>query len=221
MPSRYQIDMTKRFQKDDIFMNRPYNRHTMFTGLVEAVGSVVRAEVSSAGLRLEITAPFAAELSLGESVAVEGVCLTVVAIGDGSFEVEVIPETISRSRFSDFLSGALVNLERALKVGDRLGGHFVSGHVDGLGRVLRVDSGFDGHRVRVEFPSNLHLFFPEKGSVTLDGVSLTIVSCDAVAFEVALIPHTLKSTTLSRLIVGDLLHLEVDLLARYLFNASS
>ncbi len=188
----------------------------MFTGLIEAVGKVAgvtHAKAGSAGrlVRLRIKAPFSSELQIGESVAVEGVCLTMVARGKGWFEVDVVPETLDRTMLGDLEVGGLVNLERALKIGDRLGGHFVQGHVNGVGR---VEDG--GRGLRISFPHPLRRYIAEKGSITISGVSLTVAMVGSDFFEVALIPHTLKSTTLGHAKVGDRVNLEVDLLARYL-----
>lgn len=191
----------------------------MFTGLIEAVGKV--AGVSPL---LRIEAPFSHELSEGESVAVEGVCLTVARTSGandrakgGWFEADVVPETLSKTTLGSLKPNVSVNLERALKVGDRLGGHFVQGHVDEVGKVVEFRKQGDDVRLFVEIPAALRRFIAEKGSIALSGVSLTVASVSQlVMVEVALIPHTLAHTTLGNLREGDHVNLEVDLLARYL-----
>ena len=190
----------------------------MFTGLIEAVGkvaNVVRDRADAAGLmRLRIEAPFSKELQIGESVSVGGVCLTVVERGEGWFEVDVVAETLDRTTLGDLKIENFVNLERALKVGDRLGGHFVQGHVDGVGEVVTPGD----VRLRVSLLPDLSRYVAEKGSITVCGVSLTVAKVESDYFEVALIPHTLENTTLGHLHEGDRVNLEVDLLARYLKN---
>jgi len=177
----------------------------MFTGLVREVGTVRAFEDG----RLVLAASTAAEL--GDSIAVDGVCLTVVGAGDGRLEFDVVPETLSRvKRF-----GERVTVEPALRAGDPLGGHQVQGHVDGVGRVASVEPDAGGARLRIEAPAELLRYCVEKGSITVDGVSLTVAAVDERAFEVALIPHTLEVTTLSDLAPGSEVNLEVDVLAKY------
>ena len=177
----------------------------MFTGLVRDVGTVA----SFAGGRLVVESALQAEL--GDSVAIDGVCLTVVENGGGRLAFDVVPETLDRVKpFGD-----RVNLEPALRAGDPLGGHYVQGHVDGVGRVVSVEPEADGARVRVEPPAELLRYLVEKGSVALEGVSLTVAAVDGTGFEVALIPHTLAETTLSELAVGSGVNLEIDVLAKY------
>jgi riboflavin synthase len=166
-------------------------------------------------LRIRSTLP-AAELAAGESVAVQGVCLTVAAVSKDGFAADVIPETLSRTTLGAAARGTRVNLERSLRLSDRLGGHLVQGHVDGTARVLSVSRRRGEHRLRVEAPAALRRYLAPKGSVALDGVSLTIAAADGAAFEVALIPETLSRTTLGDAAAGDRLNVEVDLLARYL-----
>ena len=177
----------------------------MFTGLVREVGQVA----SFAGGRLVVEA--ATDAALGDSVAIDGVCLTVVESGGGRLAFDVVPETLERVK----PFGARVNVEPALRAGDPLGGHQVQGHVDGVGRVAVVEPEGDGARVRIEAPPELLRYCVEKGSITVDGVSLTVAAVDASGFEVALIPHTLAATTLSRLEPGDSVNLEADVLAKY------
>ncbi|MBZ0252272.1 MAG: riboflavin synthase, partial [Candidatus Methylomirabilis sp.] len=152
---------------------------------------------------------------LGESIAVGGACLTAVRFGDGWFEAELSAETLRRTAFRGLKPGDAVNLERALRAGDRLGGHIVQGHVDGVGRLARAVSDGKGWTVTVEAPKELSRYMIEKGSVAVDGISLTIASLRGAAFEVAVIPHTWEMTTLSRRPKGAEVNLEVDLLAKY------
>ena len=177
----------------------------MFTGLVREVGQVVSFEEG----RLVVEASTPGEP--GDSVAVDGVCLTVVQNGGGRLAFDVVPET--RSRVKPF--GESVNLEPALRAGEPLGGHYVQGHVDGVGTVTSVEEEADGVRVRIEPPRELLRYLVEKGSVAVDGVSLTVAAVDETGFEVALIPHTLEVTTLSALAPGRSVNLEADVLAKY------
>jgi len=177
----------------------------MFTGLVREVGTVASFDDG----RLVVEAALQAEL--GDSVAVDGVCLTVVENGGGRLAFDVVPETLDRVK----PFGARVNLEPALRAGDPLGGHYVQGHVDGVGRVAAVTPEADGVRVRVEPPAELLRYLVEKGSVALEGVSLTVAAVDEAGFEVALIPHTLAETTLSELAASRPVNLEIDILAKY------
>jgi len=187
----------------------------VFTGLIEEVGEV-RAVQPGRPTRVRIGARAVLEgTRIGDSISVAGACLTVVELGEGGFAVELAEETLRRTA-PRWRVGARVNLERALRVGDRLGGHFVTGHVDGVGRVVRFDRRPGATDLYVEVPPGLERYVAEKGSVALDGVSLTVVSVRGRVFSVTLIPHTLKATTLGELRVGDAVNLEVDLLARYL-----
>jgi riboflavin synthase len=177
----------------------------MFTGLVREVGTVA----SFAEGRLVVEATTVADV--GDSVSIDGVCLTVVDTANGTLSFDVVPETLARVK--EF--GARVNVEPALRAGDPLGGHQVQGHVDGVGRVASVEPERDGVRVRVDAPPELLRYCVEKGSITVDGVSLTVAAVDETGFEVALIPHTLEVTTLSELAPGSAVNLEVDVLAKY------
>ena len=188
----------------------------MFTGLVETLGVVTRLEARPQGRRIEIQASFDGPLAIGESVAVDGCCLTVVAASDGAFEVETVPETSARTTLGQVRRDQTVNLERALRVGDRLGGHLVQGHVDAVGTVRSVTGEGAGRRVRIALPPALVPFVAEKGSITVDGVSLTIAACDLESFEVALIPHTLERTIARGYHSGTRVNLEVDVIARYI-----
>jgi riboflavin synthase len=177
----------------------------VFTGLVREVGEVVSFEDG----RLVVQCGTAAEV--GDSVAVAGVCLTVVENGGGRLSFDVVPETLSRVK----PFAGRVNVEPALRAGDPLGGHQVQGHVDAVGRVAWVRPERDGVRVRVEPPADLLRYLVEKGSVALEGVSLTVAAVDETGFEIALIPHTLAETTLSELEPGSAVNLEADVLAKY------
>ena len=177
----------------------------MFTGLVREVGKVASFEDG----RLVVEAATAAEV--GDSVALDGVCLTVVEAGDGRLSFDLVPETLARVK----LFGDRVNVEPALRAGDPLGGHQVQGHVDGIGRVASVEPEGDGVRVRIEAGPELLRYCVEKGSIAVDGVSLTVAAVDETGFEVALIPHTLEVTTLGERTAGDHVNLETDVLAKY------
>ena len=185
----------------------------MFTGIVRERGRIASLEEGPDGVRLEISAPqTASQLGIGDSVSVSGACLTATAVSNGSFSVTAVAETLSRTTLGRLSAEDDVNLETAARVGDPLGGHFVQGHVDGLGRVASV--GDDG-RVWIEAGPEILRYCVEKGSIAVDGVSLTIAGLREGAFEVALIPHTLEVTTLGALEPGDEVNLEVDVLAKY------
>jgi riboflavin synthase len=189
----------------------------MFTGLVQSLGTVKSVAEGAAGRTLAVAEPgMAPDLVLGESVAVNGACLTVVSLDGPAFSFEVGFETLAKTNLGRLRPGDRVNLERALRVGDRLGGHFVSGHVDGTGRVLeRVPAG-DYETVWFGFPPEFGELMVPKGSAAVDGVSLTLVDVRADRFSVMLIPHTLAHTTLGSRAAGDAVNLEFDLLAKHL-----
>jgi riboflavin synthase len=187
----------------------------MFTGIVAAVGHIAESAPSAGGLRLRIEAgglPLE-DVMLGDSIAVSGVCLTVVTVHAGSFEVDVSQETLACA--SGFERGAAVNLEKALRLSDRLGGHLVSGHVDGRGVVERFEAVGDNKLLEIRVPHELARYVARKGSVALDGVSLTVNDVRDDWFTVNLIPHTLAHTNLDRLHPGASVNIEIDLLARY------
>jgi riboflavin synthase len=189
----------------------------MFTGIVTDVGRVRSVRETNRDRRFEIETAFdLATIDIGASVSHAGCCLTVVEKGDGWFAVEVSAETLSLTTLDDWAKGRRVNLERAARVGDELGGHIVSGHVDGVGEVLSVDSEGGSHRVRIRAPKPLHRFIAPKGSITLEGVSLTVNEVEDDVFGVNLIPHTWDVTTLGELAPGARVNLEIDMLARYL-----
>jgi riboflavin synthase len=183
---------------------------------VRELGRVAAVDGGEAGVRLVVDAPAtAAAVAVGDSVAINGVCLTAVASGDGTLAFDAVPETLARTSLGRLARGAGVNLEPALRAGDPLGGHIVQGHVDGLGRVRTVEPEGEGRRIWVDAPRELLRYFVEKGSIAVDGVSLTVAALDDAGFAVALIPHTLTATTLGVLSPGDEVNLEVDVLAKY------
>jgi riboflavin synthase alpha subunit len=188
----------------------------VFTGIVREVGSVVSAARERAGLRLEVEAPAAAAaVSVGDSVSVSGCCLTVAAVANGRMAFDVVPESLARTSLGTLGPGARVNVEPALRAGDPLGGHYVQGHVESVGLVRLAEDGGEGRRLWVDAPEAVLRYLVEKGSVTVDGTSLTVAALDGTGFEVALVPHTLEATTLSDLRPGDQVNLEPDVLAKY------
>jgi riboflavin synthase len=191
----------------------------MFTGLVEALGAVDHLAEVGAARELTIREPaLASELAIGESVAVNGACLTAVARDAQTFRFQVGPETLLRTNLGELAAGDRVNLERALRVGDRLGGHLVQGHIDGLGRIARRERQGEWEIVWFSCPPELAAQMVSKGSVAVDGVSLTLVDVTRDGFSVALIPHTLEHTTLGFKRPGDAVNLETDLLAKYVWK---
>jgi len=188
----------------------------VFTGIVQDVGSLLRAEPRGPGRRLTLaTALDTATFALGESVAVSGVCLTVAALQSGSFAADVSPETLQRSTLGGLRPGEPVNLERALRPVDRLGGHFVLGHVDATVRCAANVAQGAFRVLRFEVPAEILRYLVEKGSVAVDGVSLTVASLEGAGFSVAVIPHTLERTTLPGLRQGEPVNLEADVLGKY------
>ena len=188
----------------------------MFTGIVREVGRVEAVEGENRGVRVRIGAPgTAGAVAPGDSIAVNGVCLTAVAAAEVFLEFDAVPETLARTSLSGLASGDAVNLEPALRAGEPLGGHIVQGHVDAVGRVGRVEWEGDGVRMEVEAPPKVLRYCVEKGSIAVDGVSLTIAALTEDSFEVALVPHTLRATTLGERKAGDEVNLEVDVLAKY------
>jgi riboflavin synthase len=189
----------------------------MFTGIVTDVGRVRAVRDTNRDRRFEIETAFdLATIDLGASVAHAGCCLTVVEKGEGWFAVEASGETLAMTTLGDWGEGRRVNLERAARVGDELGGHIVSGHVDGVGEVLSIEAEGGSHRVRIRVPRPLHRFIAPKGSITVEGVSLTVNEVEDDVFGVNLIPHTWDVTTLGGLKPGARVNLEIDMLARYL-----
>ena len=189
----------------------------MFTGLIEGVGRLAAREPMGGDVRLRVevgSLPFE-QVQLGESIAINGACMTVVEFDAASFGVDASSETLSLTTLGTLPLGAALNLERAMRPSDRLGGHLVSGHVDGLGRVQRIAD--DGRAQRWHFtaPASLLRYIARKGSICVDGVSLTVNAVDGEGFEVALIPHTISHTAFATTALGDAVNLEVDLVARY------
>ena len=187
----------------------------MFTGLIQGLGRIGSIDRSDEGARVTIETPMVAELRAGDSIAVNGVCLSAAALENGSFAADAMNETLSRTSLGDLAPGTEVNLELPLRAGDRLGGHVVQGHVDGVGRVASVAEDGFARRVRVEAPADVMRYVIEKGSIAVDGVSLTVAGLDDRSFTVSLIPDTVERTNLGRAAVGDRVNLEVDVLAKY------
>jgi riboflavin synthase alpha subunit len=188
----------------------------MFTGIVRELGSAVAVSGGAEGVRLEIDAPATAPLvDVGGSVAINGVCLTAEAVEGSRLVFHAVPETLSRTTLGELTRDSPVNLEPALRAGDPMGGHIVQGHVDGVGTVQSIEAEGEGLRVIVEAADETLRYCVEKGSITVEGVSLTIAELHDDAFGLALIPHTIAETTLSRLVPGQRVNLEVDVLAKY------
>jgi riboflavin synthase len=189
----------------------------MFTGIIEGVGRLAEREPRGGDVRFKFEVgdlPFDS-VQMGESIAVNGVCLTVVAFDARSFHADASNETLSLTTLGELPVGAALNLERAMRPTDRLGGHMVSGHVDGLGRVLSVHEDARAQRWRFAAPASLRKYIAKKGSICVDGVSLTVNEADGEGFEVALIPHTVAHTRFAHTRAGDAVNLEIDLVARY------
>ncbi|MEN5168514.1 riboflavin synthase [Brevundimonas pondensis] len=189
----------------------------MFTGIVTDIGRVRSVRQTDRDRRYEVETVWdTAGIDLGASISHAGCCLTVTEKGEGWFAVEVSGETLSKTKLGDWAENTRVNLERAAKLGDELGGHIVSGHVDGLGEVISITPEGGSHRIVIEAPAPLHRFIAPKGSITVDGVSLTVNGVQERRFDLNIIPHTWDATTLGGLKVGDRVNLEIDMLARYL-----
>lgn len=189
----------------------------MFTGLVEGQATVRSVIPEGAAVRLVLEMPpeFAGEAHLGDSIALNGCCLTVVAIDGSNFDFQAGTETLSKTNLGTLRPGSLVNVERAVAVGARLGGHFVQGHVDGTGHVERIEQDGEWTTMWFQVPRPLTQQMVHKGSITVDGISLTLVNVEAERFSVALIPHTLAVTTLGQRAVGDTVNIETDILGKY------
>ncbi len=184
----------------------------MFTGLVREVGTVVSMDDGRLTLAASSTA---AGAQLGDSIAIDGVCLTVVACVGATLGFDAVPETLARTTLGNLNHGSRVNLEPALRAGEALGGHYVQGHVDGVGSVRSVKPEGEGKRMGFDAPAELLRYIVAKGSIAVSGISLTVAAVDDAGFEVALIPHTLAATTLGGLVAGDRVNLETDVLAKY------
>ncbi len=189
----------------------------MFTGIITDIGRVRSVTPTARDRRYEIeTAWDTSSIDLGASISHAGCCLTVTDKGPGWYAVEVSGETLSKTTLGEWREGHRVNLERAAKLGDEMGGHVVSGHVDGLGRVVSVTPEGGSHRIEIEAPAPLHRYIAPKGSITVDGASLTVNAVEGRTFDLNIIPHTWEATTLGGLRPGDAVNLEIDMLARYL-----
>jgi riboflavin synthase len=192
----------------------------MFTGLVEAVGELIERKATSGGYRLRVASPLADELSPGDSVAVNGVCLTVILAEAGEILADVGPETVRVTTLGTLDRGSHLNLERPLRPDSRMGGHFVQGHVDAIGHVedLRADADF--HWLSVSFPSQLAPFLVHRGSIAVDGISLTIASLGVDRFDVQVVPYTMTHTNLGRAGLRDRVNLEADMVGKYVVRAA-
>jgi riboflavin synthase len=191
----------------------------MFTGLIESLGEVSEVKPTTAGFRLRISTSLAGELALGESVAVNGVCLTVVATDGEAMHADIAPETARVTTLGSLRAGSVVNLERSLRADGRIGGHFVQGHVDATGSVESIRAEGESFRLTLTFPQMLASSVVHKGSVAVDGISLTVASVTADAFDVQVIPFTWSHTNLARVKRGDLVNLEFDILGKYVARA--
>ena len=188
----------------------------MFTGIVRELGVVVEAEEAGGGRALAVRAPAtASRMHVGDSIAIDGCCLTATEVADGTIRFQAVPETIARSTLGTLQRDEQVNVEPAIRAGEELGGHYVQGHVDAVGRIRSVEAEGQGLRVVVEAPEAVLRYCVEKGSVTVDGVSLTVAELANDSFSVALVPHTLEATTLAALRPGQAVNLEADVLAKY------
>ena len=188
----------------------------MFTGIVRELGRIAALDGTDDGARIVVDAPeTASATAVGDSVAINGVCLTVTDATDGRLAFDAVPETLRRSSLGRLAPGERVNVEPALRAGEPLGGHYVQGHVDGVGEIRRSEPEGEGKRVWIDVPRELLRYLVEKGSVAAEGVSLTVAELDDAGFAVALVPHTLAATTLGVLAAGDPVNIEVDVLAKY------
>jgi riboflavin synthase len=187
----------------------------MFTGLIEDIGRIEALDSGNEGARLRIATRLAAEISDGDSIAVNGVCLTATAVEASGFETEAMNQTLNVTALGGLSARDRVNLELAMKASDRLGGHIVQGHVDGIGTIASIEEDGFARRLRIELAPDLLRYVVEKGSIALDGVSLTVAALGEVWAEVSLIPETLERTTLGELGVGDKLNVECDVVAKY------
>ncbi len=191
----------------------------MFTGIIQEIGKLERIENKQNGVRLWITAPKMKEISqLGDSIATNGVCLTISDFSDRGFCADVMPETMRRTAFISLKPGSPLNLEPALRLQDRLGGHLVSGHVDSIGKILTMRPEGNAILVEVSIDESAGKMLIEKGSITIQGISLTIASCTATSFWVSLVGHTRSETTLGQIRIGDPVNLETDMIGKYIYQ---
>lgn len=187
----------------------------MFTGLVGEIGVVRSLTRTKVGKLVVASNKVASEVAVGDSVSVSGVCLTVISIDKGEIAFDAVPETLARSSLGDLRPGDKVNLEASLRAGKMMGGHIVQGHVDGVGRIESIKSLGDSWEIGISAPAEVMRYVVEKGSISIDGISLTIASCDSRGFAIAVIPHTLSSTTLHLRQPGDKVNLEADIIGKY------
>jgi len=192
----------------------------MFTGLVEAVGELVERKPTSAGYRLRVATALAPELTAGDSIAVNGVCLTVIAAESGEFHADIGPETVRVSTLGRLPRGSRVNMERPLRADGRFGGHFVQGHVDAIGHIEELRGAEDFHWLTVSFPPQLAPLIVSKGSIAVDGISLTVAGLGADRFDVQVVPFTMTHTNLSRAQIRDAVNLECDMVGKYVMRAA-
>jgi riboflavin synthase len=192
----------------------------MFTGLIEAIGEIAEVKPTAKGFRLRVTTPIAAELVAGDSLAVNGVCLTVVSADADGLHADISPETARVSALGALERGSLVNLERPLRADARLGGHFVQGHVDAVGRIEEIRPDGESFWITVKFPSLLAPYIVRKGSIALDGISLTVAAVDDRKLDVQIIPFTWAHTTLEHARAGDAVNIEVDILGKYVVRVA-
>jgi riboflavin synthase len=189
----------------------------MFTGLIEDIGVVAAVQRKAEGMTVTLSTSIpTSEIKLGDSIACDGACLTVVGIGERQFTVELSYETVQRTTWKDVKNGHRANLERALRMGDRLGGHIVSGHVDGMGRLARLEKKGKATDIHIQCDSDITRLIVDKGSIAIDGISLTVNRVDTGSFMVTLIPHTQSETTLIDKRVGESVNLETDVLGKYI-----
>ncbi|MFH2105611.1 MAG: riboflavin synthase [Parcubacteria group bacterium] len=188
----------------------------MFTGIIKEIGEIKTTRQDREVLNLEIFSREAIkDLEIGSSIAVDGTCQTVVELSDSSFTIQVIPETLRLTTLGKFKRGDKVNLESAMKIGNDISGHLLTGHIDGMGKITDIKRTGETAEIKIKSPAELIKYIAYKGSIALDGISLTVAQCDNEQFKVAIIPHTLQETTLGAKKVGDLVNLEIDILARY------
>jgi len=188
----------------------------MFTGIIIGKGKILSVSAADKDRVFRIETPFSMQdIAIGASIACSGCCLTVVSKGQDWFEAYVSAETLSKTCLGDWKAGSEINLEKSLRLGDEMGGHIVSGHVDGWATIKSIETEGDSWRIRIEAPANLKKFVAPKGSVALDGISLTVNYVEDAVFDINVIPHTLEVTTLGNKKTGDRLNMEIDMLARY------
>ena len=188
----------------------------MFTGIIEEIGKISSIQPIAGGKRIKISAKIIMDdISLNDSICVNGVCLTVININNGDFWVEAVGPTLEKSTFSEINVSDFVNLERSLKLNDRLGGHFVQGHVNGIGRITEINKLGENYFLKLELRDNLQKYLISEGSITVDGISLTIAELDNAKVGISIIPHTYKNTSIQFKKVGDLVNIETDMIAKY------